>query len=57
MTFLNVLSLGDQGIYYIISSLGSMVAYFIFVPIEESFYIFFAKVLERGSDVKNQKQV
>uniref|UniRef100_A0A3P8R3J7 Protein RFT1 homolog n=1 Tax=Astatotilapia calliptera TaxID=8154 RepID=A0A3P8R3J7_ASTCA len=31
-------------------------ARFIFLPIEESFYIFFAKVLERGRNVKSQKQ-
>uniref|UniRef100_A0A1A8A4S5 Protein RFT1 homolog n=2 Tax=Nothobranchius furzeri TaxID=105023 RepID=A0A1A8A4S5_NOTFU len=56
MTFLNVLSFGDQGVYDIVNNLGSMVARFIFLPIEESFYIFFAKVLERGRDVRNQKQ-
>ncbi|TNN59741.1 Protein RFT1 [Liparis tanakae] len=56
MTFLNVLSFGDQGVYDIVNNLGSMVARFIFLPIEESFYIFFAKVLERGRDVKSQKQ-
>ncbi|XP_061147642.1 protein RFT1 homolog isoform X1 [Syngnathus typhle] len=56
MTFLNVLSFGDQGVYDIINNLGSMVARFVFLPIEESFYIFFAKVLERGRDVKSQKQ-
>ncbi|XP_008318189.1 protein RFT1 homolog [Cynoglossus semilaevis] len=56
MTFLNVLSFGDQGVYDIVSNLGSMVARFIFWPIEESFYIFFAKVLERGCDVEKQKQ-
>ncbi|XP_046880632.1 protein RFT1 homolog [Hypomesus transpacificus] len=56
MTFLNVLSFGDQGIYDIVNNLGSMVARFIFLPIEESFYVFFAKVLERGRDVKSQKQ-
>ncbi|XP_061687952.1 protein RFT1 homolog isoform X1 [Syngnathoides biaculeatus] len=56
MTFLNVLSFGDQGIYDIVNNLGSMVARFIFLPIEESFYVFFAKVLERGRHVKNQKQ-
>ncbi|XP_051933265.1 protein RFT1 homolog [Hippocampus zosterae] len=56
MTFLNVLSFGDQGVYDIVNNLGSMVARFIFLPIEESFYIFFAKVLERGRDVKNQKE-
>lgn len=57
MTFLNVLSFGDQGVYDIVNNLGSMVARFIFLPIEESFYIFFAKVLERGRTVKGQKQV
>ncbi|XP_077582016.1 man(5)GlcNAc(2)-PP-dolichol translocation protein RFT1 [Stigmatopora nigra] len=56
MTFLNVLSFGDQGVYDIVNNLGSMVARFIFLPIEESFYIFFAKVLERGRDIKSQKQ-
>uniref|UniRef100_A0A3B4YZ46 Protein RFT1 homolog n=1 Tax=Stegastes partitus TaxID=144197 RepID=A0A3B4YZ46_9TELE len=56
MTFLNVLSFGDQGVYDIVNNLGSMVARFIFLPIEESFYIFFAKVLERGRSVKSQKQ-
>ncbi|CAM9195610.1 unnamed protein product [Lampetra planeri] len=56
MTFLNVLSFGDQGVYDIVNNLGSMVARFIFLPIEESFYVFFAKVLERGCDVKRQKQ-
>lgn len=57
MTFLNVLSFGDQGVYDIINNLGSMVARFVFLPIEESFYIFFAKVLERGCDVRRQKRV
>uniref|UniRef100_A0A3Q3FSW9 Protein RFT1 homolog n=1 Tax=Labrus bergylta TaxID=56723 RepID=A0A3Q3FSW9_9LABR len=56
MTFLNVLSFGDQGVYDIVNNLGSMVARFIFLPIEESFYVFFAKVLERGRDVRSQKQ-
>lgn len=57
MTFLNVLSFGEQGVYDIVNNLGSMVARFIFLPIEESFYVFFAKVLERGRDVRQQKQV
>ncbi|TFK04962.1 Protein RFT1-like protein [Platysternon megacephalum] len=56
MTFLNVLNFGDQGVYDTVNNLGSLVARFIFLPIEESFYIFFAKVLERGTDVKLQKQ-
>ncbi|KAH0630057.1 hypothetical protein JD844_012648 [Phrynosoma platyrhinos] len=56
MTFLNVLNFGDQGVYDIVNNLGSLTARFIFLPIEESFYIFFAKVLERGKDIKLQKQ-
>ncbi|XP_062854204.1 protein RFT1 homolog [Trichomycterus rosablanca] len=56
MTFLNVLNFGDQGVYDIVNNLGSMVARFLFLPIEESFYVFFAKVLERGRDVRKQKQ-
>ncbi|KAM3848845.1 man(5)GlcNAc(2)-PP-dolichol translocation protein RFT1 isoform 1-T1 [Vipera latastei] len=56
MTFLNVLNFGDQGVYDIINNLGSLTARFIFLPIEESFYVYFAKVLERGKDTKLQKQ-
>ncbi|KAG9483834.1 hypothetical protein GDO78_009646 [Eleutherodactylus coqui] len=56
MTFLNVLSFGDQGVYDIVNNLGSLVARFIFLPIEESFYVYFSKVLERGKDVKSQRR-
>lgn len=43
--------------YDTVNNLGSLVARFIFLPIEESFYVFFAQVLERGKNVKDQKQV
>ncbi|XP_063796762.1 protein RFT1 homolog [Pseudophryne corroboree] len=56
MTFLNVLSFGDQGVYDIINNLGSLVARFIFLPIEESFYVYFSKVLERGKNVGSQRK-
>ncbi|XP_048347637.1 protein RFT1 homolog [Sphaerodactylus townsendi] len=56
MTFLNVLNFGDQGVYDIVNNLGSLAARFVFLPIEESFYIYFAKVLERGKNIKLQKQ-
>ncbi|KAL8212391.1 UNVERIFIED_CONTAM: Oligosaccharide translocation protein rft1, partial [Gekko kuhli] len=56
MTFLNVLNFGDQGMYDIVNNLGSLTARFVFLPIEESFYVYFAKVLERGKDIKLQKQ-
>jgi len=44
-------------VYDAVNNLGSLVARFIFLPIEESFYVFFAQVLERGKNVKDQKQV
>uniref|UniRef100_A0A8C4XF20 Protein RFT1 homolog n=1 Tax=Erpetoichthys calabaricus TaxID=27687 RepID=A0A8C4XF20_ERPCA len=56
MTFFNVLNFGDQGVYDIVNNLGSLVARFVFLPIEESFYIFFAKVLERGKSIGHQKR-
>lgn len=52
-----LLSFVFKGVYDIVNNLGSLVARFIFLPIEESFYVFFAKVLERGKNVKDQKQV
>uniref|UniRef100_H2YH75 Protein RFT1 homolog n=1 Tax=Ciona savignyi TaxID=51511 RepID=H2YH75_CIOSA len=54
MTVLNVLSFADQGVYDVINNLGSLAARFIFLPIEESFYLFFAKTLKRGKEVKEQ---
>ncbi|MBN3296897.1 RFT1 protein, partial [Amia calva] len=56
MTFLNVLNFGDQGVYDIVNNLGSMVARFVFLPIEESFYVFFSRVLQRGGGARDQKQ-
>ncbi|XP_044157367.1 protein RFT1 homolog [Bufo gargarizans] len=56
MTFMNVLSFGDQGVYDIINNLGSLVARFIFLPLEESFYVYFSKVMERGKNVKSQRK-
>ncbi|KAM7063627.1 man(5)GlcNAc(2)-PP-dolichol translocation protein RFT1 isoform 2-T2 [Molossus nigricans] len=45
-----------EGVYDIVNNLGSLVARLIFQPVEESFYIFFAKVLEREKDATRQKQ-
>nr|XP_023417483.1 protein RFT1 homolog isoform X2 [Cavia porcellus] len=45
-----------EGIYDVVNNLGSLVARLIFQPIEESFYLFFAKVLERKKDATLQKQ-
>lgn len=56
MTFLDVLSFADQGIYDVINNLGSMVARFIFLPIEENAYIYFTQTLERGKSATEQTQ-
>ena len=42
------------GIYDVINNLGSLAARFIFLPIEESFYIFFATTLYRGEPAEKQ---
>ncbi|XP_071784262.1 man(5)GlcNAc(2)-PP-dolichol translocation protein RFT1-like [Asterias amurensis] len=54
MTFFDMLSFGDQGIYDTINNLGSLAARFIFFPIEESTYLFFSQTLERGVPVDKQ---
>ncbi|GFR65268.1 protein RFT1 [Elysia marginata] len=54
MTFFNVLSFGDQGIYDIINNLGSLAARFIFLPIEENSFLLFSQLLTRGKSVKEQ---
>ena len=42
------------GIYDTINNLGSLVARFVFLPIEESFYIYFASTLYRGVPIEKQ---
>ncbi|XP_061418992.1 protein RFT1 homolog [Lethenteron reissneri] len=56
MTFFNVLNFGDQGIYDVVNNLGSMVPRFIFMPIEDSFYVFFARSLSRGKIAMEQNE-
>eukprot|EP00794_Sanderia_malayensis_P003237 gene3237-3718_t len=48
MTIFNVISLGQQGVYDIVNNLGSLVARFVFLPIEESYYVLFCQLLARG---------
>uniref|UniRef100_S4R933 Protein RFT1 homolog n=1 Tax=Petromyzon marinus TaxID=7757 RepID=S4R933_PETMA len=56
MTFFNVLNFGDQGIYDVVNNLGSMVPRFVFLPIEDSFYVFFARSLIRGKIAMQQNE-
>lgn len=57
MTVFGVLTFAQQGVYDIINNLGSLAARLIFLPIEESFYIFFARTLYRGEPAARQKEV
>ena len=45
-----------SGLYDVINNLGSIVARVIFLPIEETFYVFFASTLVRGQPVQNQSK-
>jgi len=56
MTIFSILTFGEQGIYEIINNLGSLVARFIFMPIEESYYIYFSQILVRGKSFKDQSK-
>lgn len=55
MTFFSLLTFEQQGTYDTINNLGSLVARFLFLPIEENFYTFFAGLLSRGSVNTSQK--
>ncbi|BFZ00062.1 hypothetical protein BsWGS_03101 [Bradybaena similaris] len=56
MTFFDVLSFGDQGVYDVVANLGSLAARFIFLPIEENSYLLFSKLLNRGEPAAKQSQ-
>ncbi|XP_019849739.1 PREDICTED: protein RFT1 homolog isoform X2 [Amphimedon queenslandica] len=43
-----------DGVYDIVNNLGSLAARFIFLPIEESFYVYFSSVLVRGERPEKQ---
>ncbi|CAN7988839.1 unnamed protein product [Ixodes hexagonus] len=47
MTLFNLLTFSQQGVYDVVNNLGSLAARFVFQPIEESGYLFFAQVLHR----------
>ncbi|CAG7728936.1 unnamed protein product [Allacma fusca] len=47
MTFINMLSFEEQGLYDLVSNLGSLAARFVFLPIEESSYFYFSQTLHR----------
>jgi len=54
ITVFNLLSFSESGVYDVINNLGSLIARFIFLPIEDGSYIFFTNTLKRGVLYKNQ---
>ena len=45
------------GVYDVVNNLGSLVARFIFLPIEENGYLFFSQTLNRGKPAREQAEV
>ena len=56
MTFFNLLSFSDQGIYQAINNLSSLAARFVFAPIEESSYLVFGKLIDRNRSFEKQSK-
>jgi len=54
MTIFSLLSLADQGIFDVVSNLGSLAARFIFRPVEESAYFFFSQLWKRSVPLELQ---
>nr|CAG4643890.1 EOG090X04LH [Lepidurus arcticus] len=54
MTIFGVLSFAEQGVYDVVNNLGSMAARFIFLPIEESGYFYFAQMIQRDAPIEKQ---
>ncbi|ESN90792.1 hypothetical protein HELRODRAFT_90783, partial [Helobdella robusta] len=48
MTLFGVLSFADQGVYSVVNNLGSLVVRILFLPMEESFYLFMSQTVKRG---------
>jgi len=56
MTVFNVLNFADQGVYDVVTNLGSLVARVIFAPLEESSYVYFSLSVKRGVTAAEQDQ-
>lgn len=52
MTLFGLVNFSDQGVYDIVANLCSLIARFIFHPIEESYYIFFSKEVRCNNNYK-----
>ena len=56
MTFFSLLTLSEQGVFDVVSNLGSLAARFIFRPVEDSAYFFFSQLWVRGVSITDQKE-
>ncbi|KAK8793487.1 hypothetical protein WA158_004846 [Blastocystis sp. Blastoise] len=56
MTFLNILSFQEQGLYEAINNIGSLVIRLLFLPLEDAFYLYFSKEFseEKKKDIKQE---
>jgi len=54
MTIFSVLTFAEQGLYDVVNNLGSMAARFLFMPIEESSYFYFAQMTNRQLPIEQQ---
>lgn len=54
MTIFSVLTFAEQGVYDVVNNLGSMAARFLFMPIEESSYFYFAQMSNRQLPLEQQ---
>lgn len=53
MTVFNVVDFAEQGVFDVVANLGSLVARFLFLPIEENYYVFFSMLLGPGVALKH----
>lgn len=56
ITLFNLLTISESGVYDIINNLGSLIARFIFLPIEDQSYIYFTNSFKRGYTYKKQEE-
>lgn len=54
ITAFSLLSFSESGIYDLVNNLGSLIARFIFLPIEDASYIYFTNTFKRGAKYKEQ---
>lgn len=57
MNFFSLISLAQQGVYQVVSNLGSLAARLVFRSIEAAAYKYFAQMLHRGKSIADQDQM